>query len=101
MKYLLYTLLLTPTLVLAEGPKDFKGLVGIILDIIDVLVVFVFALTFIVLIWGIIKAWIINGGDKTEIDKGKKVISVGIIVLVIMSGIWGILELLTSSLFGI
>jgi len=82
------------------APSDFKGLVGIIVDIMGTLVYLVFALTFIVLIWGIIKGWIIGGGDAENVESGKKVVYTGIIALVVMSSVWGILYLLQSSLFG-
>ena len=61
---------------------------------------FIFALTFIVFIWGIMKAWILNAGDESEIEKGKKLALWGVIVLAVMSGIWGILALLQNSFFG-
>ncbi len=82
-------------------PGNFREFVGILLDIINVLVVFVFALSFLAILWGVTSAWIIGGGNEIEIARGKKIVLVGVIVLVIMTGIWGILELLRYSLFGI
>ena len=81
-------------------PNNFRELVGIVTDIIGTLIILVFALTFIAFMWGIIKGWIIGGGDTEGVDEGKKVILTGIIVLVIMSSIWGILALLKTSFFG-
>jgi hypothetical protein len=81
-------------------PTSFKGLVDLILSIISTLIVFVFALTFLVLMWGVIKGWIIGSGDTEGIESGKKILLTGIIVLVIMSSIWGIIKMLQSSLFG-
>lgn len=95
--------LLVPGILLAQSgaPSDFKGLVNILLNIISVLIVLVFALTFIVLAWSVVKAWIINADSEIEVEKGKRVALVGVIALVIMSGIWGILALLRTSLFGV
>ena len=84
-----------------SGPKNFKGFVDIILDINQTLVYLIFALTFIVLAWAIINTWILHAGDEASVEKGKKIITVGIVVLVIMSGIWGILALLRSGIFGL
>lgn len=87
--------------VFAQGtPTDFASLVDQFLAIIDILIVLIFALTFIVFIWGITKAWIINAGDETEIENGKQLALWGVIGLVVMSGIWGLLSLLRYSLFG-
>lgn len=103
MKYFLAVIVTSaPSLALASSHiRNFSSLVDVFIDIISLLVPLVFSLTFIVLMWGIIKAWILNAGDTAEIEKGKKLVIVGIIVLVIMSGIWGILALLRSSLFGV
>lgn len=100
MYYLFLILLLLIPHTLRAQPADFKGFVNIILDINQTLVVVIFALTMIVLLWSITKTWILGVGNAEEVEKGKKVVTIGIIVLVIMSGIWGILEILQSGIFG-
>lgn len=99
MRYFLFLILVAPTIVSAQ-PKDFAGLVGVFIDIISAIIPLIFALTFIVLIWGIAKAWILRADNETEVENGKKLVVVGVIGLVVMSGIWGILAILRSSLFG-
>jgi hypothetical protein len=96
-----FILVLAPFVALAQAPSNFRELVGVLLGIVNVLVPVVFALTFVVLAWGIIRAWILNAGDEHEIERGKHLVIVGVIALVIMSGIWGILELLRRGLFGV
>jgi len=78
---------------------DFKGLVAHFLDLIALIVPLIFALTIVVLSWGIIKAWIINSGDETSVQEGKNMALVGVIALVCMVGIWGILNLLQNAIF--
>ncbi len=85
----------------AQAPTDFASFVGLLTGIINILIPLIFTLTLIVLMWGIIKSWILNGGDPSEIEKGKKIVTVGIFALVIMSGIWGIIALLRFSFFGV
>lgn len=82
-----------------RAPRDFKGFVGILTDIMETLVILIFALTFIVFMWGLVKSWIIKGGDSEGVEEGKKIAVTGIIVLVVMTTFWGILNLLKSSLF--
>lgn len=95
-------LLCTPAVALAQSrPDTFAGFVGVILDLIQTLVAGIFALTLVVLIWGIVQAWILHGGDTTKIAEGRKIVTVGVIVLVIMSGLWGIVAILRSGLFSI
>jgi len=80
-------------------PTNFSELIGKFIELLTMLVPIVFALTIIVLFWGIIKAWIINGGDETAVAEGKKMAVAGIIALVLMVGIWGLLGILQRSLF--
>ncbi|MFT7507453.1 MAG: hypothetical protein ACI92I_000603 [Acidimicrobiales bacterium] len=79
--------------------NNFADLVAKFIEIISLIVPIIFALTFVVLAWGIIKAWIINGGDENSVEEGKKIALAGVIALVIMFGIWGILAVLRNSLF--
>lgn len=78
--------------------RDFSWLVGEFLEIIDIFVVVIFALTFTVMTWQIINAWIINGGDEFKIKEAKSTILIGVIVLVVMSAVWGIVAILQTAI---
>ena len=80
-------------------PGTFAELVGLLIDLLSLVVPLIFAVTLIFIIWKIIDAWVINAGDQTKVDEGKQVALVGVLVLIVMSGVWGILELLQNSLF--
>ena len=90
---------LTPILTFA-AVSDFKSLVTLFIEIIGKFVILIFALTFLVIVWGVIKAWIIGGDNVENVASGKKIVMTGILVLVIMSAVWGIVRLLKSSIFG-
>lgn len=79
--------------------SNFNDLVNALIEIILLLVPLIFAITLIVIVWGVVKAWFINAGDTTKVEEGKQLVLVGVIALVFMSGIWGILRLLHNSLF--
>ncbi len=79
--------------------RNFADLVNVFIGFIGLLVPLIFALTLLVIIWKVIDAWVIHGGEESKIEDGKQTIYVGIIALVVMSGIWGILAILRSSLF--
>ena len=83
-----------------DKPSNFAELAAGLIDIVSLGIPFIFAITLVVIIWKIIDGWIINAGDDSKISEGKQTVVVGIIVLVIMSGLWGILELLKNALFG-
>lgn len=82
------------------NPKtsDFTWLVGTFIELIDIFVTVVFALTFTVILWQIIKAWIINGGNETKVKEANTTIFIGVIVMVIMVSVWAIVRILQSPL---
>ncbi len=75
----------------------FADLVGKFLDIINLAVPALFALTIAFVFWKIVKAWIIDGGEA-GIESGKQTVLVAVIALVVMIGVWGIVEILRTSL---
>lgn len=79
----------------------FATLVDAIIDIIGLFIPLIFGLTLLVIIWKVIDAWILSGGDETKVAEGKQTLLIGVLVLVVMSGLWGILELFRSSLLGV
>ncbi len=76
----------------------FADLVGKFLGIINLAIPALFALTLALVFWKIVKAWIIDGGDPQSVESGKNAILVAVIALVFMVGVWGIVEVLRSSL---
>lgn len=79
--------------------NNFSDLVAEFINIITLLIPLIFAGTLLIIVWKVIDAWIIHGGEESKIEDGKHTIIVGLIALVVMSGIWGILSILQSSLF--
>lgn len=88
-----------PLISFGAAPTDFKGLVELLIGLINQLFLILIALTFFVLVWGIVKGWILHGGDVESIEKGKHVFFAGIIVFVILGSLWGILGILRLTFF--
>lgn len=80
-------------------PTSFANLVDIILEILSLTVPLIFSLALLVIVWKVIDAWILHAGDPNKLNEGKQYVTWGIIILVVMSGIWTILYILRSSLF--
>lgn len=81
-------------------PTTFAGLVQRFLEIINLVVPLIFAAVFLVIVWKIIDAWVINGGDATKRQEGKQLVMIGVIVFVLMIVTWGIVALLRTTFFG-
>lgn len=78
--------------------KTFAGLVDKLLEIINAAIPALFALTLVFVFWKIIKVWIIDAGDPQSVETGKNTLLVAVIALVFMVGVWGMVEILRSSL---
>lgn len=90
--------LLVPAVTFA-APRDFAGVVSWVADFATLLVPFIIGLTFLFIIWGIAKAWIIDGGNEESTQTGKTILLTGIIGLTVMVGMWGIVSLVRSAIF--
>ena len=59
-----------------------------------------FALVFVYFIWKIIDSWILNAGEDTKREEGKKYAVAAVIAFVVMVSAWGIVTMIKSSIFG-
>jgi hypothetical protein len=103
----LFTLLVafTPVFAFAAGNygsfSDLTTLAqGFVTFINSTLVPLVFALAFLVFIWGVFRYFIQGGSDETARDAGKQLMLWGIIGFVVMISVWGIVNLISNGLFG-
>jgi hypothetical protein len=73
-----------------------SGIVGVLSTII---VPFIGALAFAVLIWGILNYFFFNNnGDATKLAEGRTFILWGILGIVVLFSVWGLVSLLLSTL---
>lgn len=85
------------------GGGDICGVASTILYLInDVLVPVLFAIAFIVFLYGVAKAYIISpaSGDSEAVKEGHKYILWGIIGFVIMISLWGLVNIVANT-FGL
>lgn len=82
-------------------PSNFSELVADIIYLLSLGIPLIFSLTLLVIIWKVIDAWILHADDTSKLAEGRQTVLIGVIVLVVMSSVWGILAILRSSLFGI
>ncbi len=69
------------------------------LGMISLIIPFLFSLALLVIIWKIIDAWVLHADEPASIEEGKQYAIWGVLVLVVMSSVWGIIALLRSSIF--
>ena len=78
-------------------PNNFKDLAGIFLITINRLIPIIFALTFTVLVFFIIKDWVLVS-DESSVESGRRRLLIGVVVLAVMATVWGIVALLKNFL---
>ncbi|MDO8566633.1 MAG: hypothetical protein Q7R58_00580 [bacterium] len=80
--------------------KDFvgSGSTGVMGVINTVIVPVIFALAFIVFVWGVVDYFFLSGGDETKRTEGKQFALWGILGMVVLLSVWGFVNLLLSTL---
>ncbi len=81
-------------------PTTFGGLVDFILGIINMMIPAFLGIIFLVLVWKIIDAWIINAADEKKREEGKRIALVATLVFVLIISAWGIVAMIRQSIFG-
>ena len=74
-----------------------NGDTGIIGIINTVIVPVIFALAFLVFIWGVFQ-FVVNAGDETKRTEGRKFILWGLLGIVVLFSVWGFVNMLLSTL---
>ena len=87
----------TPFLAFAQA-NNFKGLVQIVIGLIQDLIPLVVALTLLVFIWGIFQ--LVRSNSEDSRAEAIAVITYGIVSLFVMVSVWGLVSILTSTFFG-
>jgi len=75
-----------------------SGSIGIIGIINTVIVPAIFALAFLVFIWGVMKYFFIGGGDEKKRVEGRQFVLWGILGMVVLLSVWGFVNILLSTL---
>lgn len=65
-----------------------------------VLVPLIFAIAFIVFLWGVAKTYILSNGNEGDVEKGHKLILWGVIGFVVMVSLWGLVNVVGNT-FGL
>lgn len=77
----------------------FKTFVDSIISVFNTIVVpVIFAITFAVFIWGLLNYFFIHGDDEKKRAEGRQFAVWGILGLVVVFSIWGLLNILLSTL---
>lgn len=81
-------------------PTTFAGLVDLFLRFINLLIPFLLAVVFLVVVWKLFDAWVLHADDSGMQEEGRSLAIVAVIVFVLMLSAWGIVAMIRSSFFG-
>lgn len=88
-----------PSSQLAESITSFSSAVSLIYSGINQLLPLIISLTLLVFLWGIFR-FVLGGSSEEQRTEGRKFMLYGIIGLAVMVSVWGLVNILTSTLFG-
>ncbi len=91
-------MLLTPVVTFAQFGEISTYMTNISVFINSRLVPLVFAIAFLVFIWGVFKYFILGGGESDKREEGRQLMLYAIIGFVLMVSIWGIVNILSQGL---
>lgn len=78
--------------------RDIKGVGSFIISTInDIFVPVLFAVAFIVFVWGAFETFILGAGSEEVKEKGKNLMLWGLIGFFVMVSVWGLVNILTGS----
>ncbi|PIR83328.1 hypothetical protein COU19_01185 [Candidatus Kaiserbacteria bacterium CG10_big_fil_rev_8_21_14_0_10_56_12] len=93
-----FALLALPLLASAQAVNNISDAGSLIINIINKVVVPVlFALAFIVFLWGAFNTFILGANSEDVKDKGKNLMLYGLIGFFVMVSIWGLVNVLTGT----
>jgi hypothetical protein len=79
--------------------ETFGDVVSIFVSLINAAIPALLALMLLFIIWKAIDMWVINAGDEQKVTEGKQLIITSVIVMVVISSLWGLVALLRNSFF--
>lgn len=88
------------TAVTTAQPTTFAEFVNLIIGLINTAIPVLFGVVFVYLVWKVFDSWILNAGDESKREEGKKYALTAVLVLVLMISAWGIVVMIKESLFG-
>ena len=81
-------------------PTTFAKLVEGLINLINLAIPLIISVIFLVLVWKIFDAWVINAADEKKREEGKQMALTAVLVMVVMLAVWGIVTMIKNSLFG-
>lgn len=81
------------------APQNLTEVVYWVADMVGLIIPVIIAITFLYILWGLTKYWIIGGGNEESTSQGKWVLITGIIGLTVIVGMWGLISLVRNAIF--
>ncbi|MEO6536292.1 MAG: hypothetical protein ABIT47_01235 [Candidatus Paceibacterota bacterium] len=89
---------LVPVIAFAQTYNNVQDLAAFAINLINnVAVPLIFALAFLVFIWGVFQYFIAGAGNEEKRDTGKQFMLYGIIGFFVMISVWGLVRILTGT----
>ncbi len=96
LKLLFSSALFLPLISFAQTPTNFKGIVLILIGIVQTATRVMVLVAVFYFIWGVAK-YVFSAGDETKVEEGKKIMIWGIVGLFAISSVWGLVFIIQAT----
>lgn len=87
-----------PSLAFAQTVNSVQDLGDFVITMINTVIVpVIFALAFLVFVWGAFQFFVAGGADEEKRDKGKQMMLWGLIGFFVMISVWGLVNILVGT----
>ena len=91
------TLLLLPSITLAQAPTDFKSLLLLFVRLINLFIPALFAIALVLVSWGAFKY--LQKGSERSLEEARNLIIYGILGIAVMASVWGLVAIIENTFF--
>lgn len=92
-------LVASPFIALAQAPQNLQQLIALFISILNSIVPVIIGLALIAFLWGVFQ-YVVAGGEEDRIVAAKNTIMWGLLGLFVMLSVWGLVGILTQTIFG-
>ena len=97
LNFLLLSFTVLPSFVLAGGVGDLQGLIDLIKSLLSSIIPLILGLAVLYFVWSLSQYMLKSGEEKVA---AKTNMVWGIVILFVMTSVWGLVNILSSTIFG-
>jgi hypothetical protein len=83
-----------------KNDSTFAEVLNVFIALFDNIITLLVVLIFFFVLWRVFTTWFLHGDDPKEIERGRQSVFIGLLVLVLVIGLWGVVAIVRTTFFG-